>query len=615
MGCDVNVWSQDPCLEESDAASEGVAAQKEEQTVGVQDQTVFTLVDFIVPNSASLAIYLNGRRQIEGITEAYIMASTTQVTFTSGLDLDDKLTFVLNELDADAAASVAAAIAAAESAEDSAALATEAAIAAAEAAAAVAIGEVVEVTFTDSPLTIVSNQDGNIFTVDTSGGDVVVNLPKLSLEADDFFISIIKETGDTNSITVQRQGTDTINGVTSHVNSDQWKLFEYMGDQSSGAYIVNASADTVNIVDDTTPQAGGNFDMNDHQMQWSKGADVDSASTLPVLTDGNYFDVTGSNDIDLIASTGGAGTLIKLHFDDVLTINHHATDLVLPNGANLTTFPGAEAEFIEYEIGDYRYVGGTLVAGGPQIQPITASVAANALTLTLNSTALDFRSSTLGSGAVNTRTVGSAISVVVSSGSTLETINAKQSRLVVIAIDNAGTVELAVVNIAGGNNLDEATLISTTAEGGAGGADSNDVIYSTTARTNVPFRVVGFVESTQATAGTWATAPSTIQGAGGNAVTAMSSIGYGQTWQNVSGSRSSGVTYYNTTGRPILISVAAGAALTSSVSISVNGVVAAYTQTADAGNNSTIGTTCVVPASASYVVTLQGAVTVWSELR
>jgi len=85
------------------------------------------------------------------------------------------------------------------------------------------------------------------------------------------------------------------------------------------------------------------------------------------------------------------------------------------------------------------------------------------------------------------------------------------SKVTLIAIDNAGTVELAVCN--GSLSLDESTLISTTAL--SADADSATVVYSTIARTNVPFRVVGFVESTQATAGTWASAPSKIQGAGG----------------------------------------------------------------------------------------------------
>jgi hypothetical protein len=151
------------------------------------------------------------------------------------------------------------------------------------------------------------------------------------------------------------------------------------------------------------------------------------------------------------------------------------------------------------------------------IQPITATVAADALTVTLNPTTLDFRSAALTSGAVVSRLISSAISVTVSSGSTLGTVSATQSQIVVLALDNAGTVELAVVNIAGGNDLSETGVISTTAEGGAGAADSASTIYSTTARSDVAYRVVGYVESTQATAGTWATAPSTIQGYGGQA--------------------------------------------------------------------------------------------------
>jgi hypothetical protein len=183
-----------------------------------------------------------------------------------------------------------------------------------------------------------------------------------------------------------------------------------------------------------------------------------------------------------------------------------------------------------------------------QIQPISASVAASALTITASALTLDFRSTTLGSGTVTTVTSTPA-NLVISSGSTLGTINATQSRIVVLALNNAGTIELAVVNISGGTQLDETNLISTTAEGGAGGADSASVVYSTTARTSLAYRVIGYIESTQATAGTWATAPSTIQGVGGQALNAMSSLGYGQTWQSVT--RVSGTTYYNTTGKPI----------------------------------------------------------------
>ena len=192
-----------------------------------------------------------------------------------------------------------------------------------------------------------------------------------------------------------------------------------------------------------------------------------------------------------------------------------ANNVLLGNGTSAiqTVAPGTSGNLLTSN-------GTTWVSEAPpiitdKIQPITASVDSGALTITLNPTTLDFRAQTLGSGAVNTRVISSPISVVVSSGSTLGTVNGVLSRLAVLAIDTAGGVELGVVNMAGGVNLDETGLISTTAEGGAGGADSASVVYSTTVRTFRTYRVVGFIESTQATAGTWATAPSKIQGAGG----------------------------------------------------------------------------------------------------
>lgn len=244
-----------------------------------------------------------------------------------------------------------------------------------------------------------------------------------------------------------------------------------------------------------------------------------------------------------------------------------------------------------------------------QIQPISAAVAANAMTISASALALDFRSGTLGSGTV-TRVVGTPANLVISSGSTLGTISAQQSRIAVLAINNAGTLELAAVNIAGGNDLSETGVITTVAEGGAGGADSANVVYSTTARANVAYRVIGFVESTQATAGTWATAPSKIQGAGGNALADMSSLGYGQTWQTfvIGSTRVIGTTYYNTTGKPIQLHVTCISA--TGVTLTVGG-----TTFASAGGLATVrvSQSAIVPPGASY--SCAGAPDSWNELR
>ena len=255
---------------------------------------------------------------------------------------------------------------------------------------------------------------------------------------------------------------------------------------------------------------------------------------------------------------------------------------------------------------------GGLVGGVIPIQPITASVGSSALTVTLNPTILNFRNTPLTSGTINTRTVAAAISVVVPSTATLGTVSAQQSRLVLLALDNAGTVELAVVNIAGGNNLDETTLISTTAISAA--ATSANVVYSTTARTSLPFRVVGYIESTQATAGTWATAPSTIQGQGGQALAAMSSLGYGQTLQTVT--RALDTTYYNTTGKPITVSGSNNNISGGRQSITVNGIIIGYYTAANSAIDMPFN--FIVPAGGSYAVSITAGtatVNIWTELR
>jgi hypothetical protein len=234
-----------------------------------------------------------------------------------------------------------------------------------------------------------------------------------------------------------------------------------------------------------------------------------------------------------------------------------------------------------------------------QIQLVSASVAGNALTISASALTLDFRSTTLGSGTV-TRVSGTPANLVISSGSTLGTVNAVQSDIAVLALNNAGTLELAAVNLAGGTDLSETNLISTTAEGGAGAADSAAVVYSTTARSTLAYRVIGIIRSTQATAGTWVTAPSLIQGAGGQAITAMSSLGYGQTYNPPS--RAAGTTYYNTSVKPRFVSMYLST--TSGVnqgSVSVNGnTIVSWNNTATSLN---FPITFIVPPGQTYLYT------------
>lgn len=151
--------------------------------------------------------------------------------------------------------------------------------------------------------------------------------------------------------------------------------------------------------------------------------------------------------------------------------------------------------------------------GSPIIQNMSfsTSVGSNALTVALKTQAaanasstdvirIPFRSSTALTGVYVSRTVTAALSVVVSSGSTLGMQSAIAGNLYVYAIDNAGTVELGICN----GLLDEGSLQTSIAEGGAGAADSAYILYSTTARSNIAVRLIGRILITEATAGTWA---------------------------------------------------------------------------------------------------------------
>ena len=85
----------------------------------------------------------------------------------------------------------------------------------------------------------------------------------------------------------------------------------------------------------------------------SRGADIGSATLLTLGKDGNYFEVTGTMTITGI-NPFGVGTVVKLHFQDSLTLTHNATTFILSTGEDLTTEPDDEIEFIEYAFGNWR---------------------------------------------------------------------------------------------------------------------------------------------------------------------------------------------------------------------------------------------------------------------
>jgi len=120
--------------------------------------------------------------------------------------------------------------------------------------------------------------------------------------------------------------------------------------------------------------------------------------------------------------------------------------------------------------------------------------------------------------------------------------------------------------------------------------------------TFIPTSVAGYVLTSAGLTGGWvAAAPPTR-------------IGSGQTWQDVTSSRSSGTTYTNSTGTAIQISIVIIATGSDQGSLVINGVTAVSSIVG--ATNATHQYSFIIPDENTYVLTLTGgSVNRWLELR
>ncbi|MDB6036023.1 MAG: hypothetical protein JWM16_6361 [Verrucomicrobiales bacterium] len=162
---------------------------------------------------------------------------------------------------------------------------------------------------------------------------------------------------------------------------------------------------------------------------------------------------------------------------------------------------------------------------------LAAAVGSSALTISLkgvdgndpsatNPVYIPFRNVTVATGTPSYLTITAATSLVISSGSTLGFTSAVATRLWIVAFNDAGTIRLGAITcttLASGALLQYPLaalgIASSTAEGGAGAADSAQTFYTGAAVTSKAYTVLGYFsfETGVATAGTWAAVPTRIQ--------------------------------------------------------------------------------------------------------
>lgn len=113
--------------------------------------------------------------------------------------------------------------------------------------------------------------------------------------------------------------------------------------------------------DGTSDVLLGLFDTTNHKWRPAtdgafdevKGADIASATTCDIgAATGNFVHVTGTTTITGLG-TVKAGTRRHVKFTGALILTHHASQLILPTAANITTVAGDTATFISLGSGNW----------------------------------------------------------------------------------------------------------------------------------------------------------------------------------------------------------------------------------------------------------------------
>lgn len=269
-----------------------------------------------------------------------------------------------------AAASAAAAAASASSASTSATTATtqagiattqasNASASAASAAASAAEGlynDVITITFANSPYVPSAAQEGTLFRVDTSGGNVVINLSTLATYAEDMKFAFCKVTGDVNTITINRGGSDTIDGGTSKVLDTQYVINVLVGDEATGTWLTAVQ---------NAPVADGsvtNAKLANMAQKRIKGRSTSGTGSPEDLTISQVLDMVGSAaDGDILYRASGSWTrLAKGTSLQTLRMNSGATapEWATPSGITLAatqaTTSGTTKDFTGIPAGTKR---------------------------------------------------------------------------------------------------------------------------------------------------------------------------------------------------------------------------------------------------------------------
>jgi hypothetical protein len=222
---------------------DAVAANEDNINAVVANETN---IDAVAANEANVNAAVANATNINAV-----VANEANIDIVAGINAD-VTTVATNIADVQSVVTnLAAIIAAPTEAANAASSANDAAASASAAAAIIASGMYSAVQDKNTNYTVVEADAGDLIRVDTSGGSRTITLPAISTVDDGFKVSVVKWTDDSSGVTVARSGSDTINGGTDFVLTNQYNSATFVADAETNEWFAaGAGAGSANIVVD-----------------------------------------------------------------------------------------------------------------------------------------------------------------------------------------------------------------------------------------------------------------------------------------------------------------------------------------------------------------------------
>lgn len=170
------------------------------------------------------------------------------------------------------------------------------------------------------------------------------------------------------SVTIPNAGT----------RASKYLSFDSNGDPTVSALTTTGAATAMDptSADTTRDKLVSNDDGN--WLYGKKGADMASAATMDLdnMT-GNYAHVTGTTGITAFSNVT-AGRVYTFVFDGAVLLTHHATNFILPGGANITTAAGDTLQIRGETTGQVRAVFFQKADGGVVKSLVNADISSSA---------------------------------------------------------------------------------------------------------------------------------------------------------------------------------------------------------------------------------------------